>query len=600
MEQVMHAQDPPGAAGGHIHPVPKNWIRRWVFSTDHKVIGLQYLFQTLFFLFFGGFLAMLMRWQLAYPGQPIPIIGPLLFPHNDPVGSISPENYIMILTMHGTIMVFFVIAPILVGAFGNFLIPLMIGARDMAFPFLNMLSYWFFFLSGVILVAGFGVEGGAAAAGWTAYPPLSAIKDAVPGSLHGQDIWLLALTLFAISSLMGAINFLATIINMRAPGLTWMRLPLFVWAEFIVALLLLLAFPVATAAFIMMISDRFMGTSIFLPLGNVIGDVPSTIGTGRALLWQHLFWFLSHPEVYVLVLPGMGIASEILPTFSRKPIFGYVSMVGAMVAIGFLGFIVWAHHMFQTGMNPLMDMAFMTSTMLIALPSGIKVFNWLATIWRGTIHLKTPMLFGLGFVGMFIIGGLSGLFMASTPVDIHIHDTFFIVAHFHYVVFAGTMLAVFGGLTYWFPKMYGRMMNDFWGKVHFWLTFVALNCVFFPMHYLGAAGHMRRIADPYQYDFLKPLLGVNTFISMAAFTLGAVQIIFVINYFGSMLFGPKAAKNPWDANTLEWQTTSPAPHHNFDVIPLVLHGPYEYGNPNGNGKDWISQNEPAVLTSPGH
>lgn len=600
MQAVMEVRDPPGAAGGHIHPVPKSWVRRYIFSIDHKVIGMQYLFTTLFFLVFGGFLAMLIRWQLAYPWEPVPIVGKYLFTQSDPKGSVSAESYIMLVTMHGTIMVFFVVAPMLVGAFGNFLIPLMIGARDMAFPFLNMLSYWFFFLAGVVLVAGFAVPNGAAAAGWTSYPPLSAVKDAVPGSLHGQDVWLLALTLFAISSLMGAINILATIINMRAPGLTWMRLPLFVWAQFIVAILLLLSFPVATAGFFMLISDRFLGTAIFLPQGTAIGSVPTAIGGGRVLLWQHIFWFLGHPEVYILVLPAMGMVSDMLATFSRKPVFGYVSMVGAMAAIAFLGFIVWAHHMFQTGMNPLMDMAFMTSTMLIALPSGIKVFNWLATIWRGTLRLTTPMLFALAFVAMFIIGGLSGLFMASTPVDIHVHDTYFIVAHFHYIVFAGTMMASFGGLIYWFPKMYGRLMNEFWGKVHFALTFVALNCVFFPMHLLGLAGHMRRIADPYTYDFLKPLHPVNTFISISAFVLGASQLIFVINYFYSMARGKKAGDNPWESNTLEWQTSSPVPHHNFDVIPVVHHGPYEYGHPNGNGRDWIPQTDPVVLTPAGH
>ncbi|MCH8906799.1 MAG: cbb3-type cytochrome c oxidase subunit I, partial [Candidatus Heimdallarchaeota archaeon] len=462
----------------HPHPEPTSFWKKYIYSTNHKMIGKQYMVTALFFLFVGGFFAMLMRWQIAFPWEPVPVIGKLLWP--DSGGSMPPEFYIMLVTMHGTIMVFFVVAPLLVGGFGNFLIPLQIGARDMAFPFLNMLSYWVFALSGVSLLLSLFVAGGAAAGGWTVYPPLSTLRDAVPGSGTGMDLWVLSLTLMWIALTLGSLNFLATIINMRAPGMTWFRLPLLVWAQFVVAVLLLLSFPVAASGLMMMAADRLIGTSFFLPHGVILAGEPvEGAGGGNALLWQHIFWFLGHPEVYVLILPAMGMTSEMLPVFSRKPIFGYKSMVIAMASIMGLGFIVWAHHMFQAGMNPFVGFAFMTATMMIALPSGIKVFNWLATLWRASIELTTPMLYALAFVSLFIIGGLTGLFMAALPVDIHIHDTYFIVAHFHYIVFGGSIFAIFGAIHFWFPKMYGRNMNDKLGKLHFALTFVAFNCVFF-------------------------------------------------------------------------------------------------------------------------
>lgn len=575
----------PHAHDDHIHPEPQGFIWKYVFSRDHKVIAKQYLFTTFFFLLVGGALAMLIRYQLAFPEK----------------GKIAPETYIMLVTMHGTIMVFFVVAPIFVGAFSNFLIPLMIGARDVAFPTLNMLSYWFFFCSGIAILAGFFVEGGHASAGWTSYPPLSAFAQAVPGSGLGQDMWILGLTLMVVSSAMGSLNFIVTIINMRSPGMSWFRLPLFIWSVFIVSILLLLSFPVLAAGVFMLSFDRHLGTFFFRPEGLVISGQAFEGGGGNVLLWQHLFWYLGHPEVYVLILPGMGIASELLSTFSRKPIFGYRAMVYAMSAIAGLGFIVWGHHMFQAGMNPYVGMAFMVSTMLIAMPSGVKVFNWLGTLWGGAIQFKVPMLYALAFISQFVVGGLSGIFMAATPVDIHIHDTYFIVAHFHYVVFGGSLFAIFGGLTYWFPKMFGRMMNDFWGKVHFFLTFVSFNCVFFPMHILGAGGHMRRIADPTVYEFLQPLQGINVFITMSAFVLGLAQLIFLANFFLSMFWGKKAEENPWRANTLEWTIPSPPKYYNFEKIPIVHHGPYEYSAPSGNGKDWLAQTETSVASSPpGH
>lgn len=578
----------------HAHPEPTSFWKKYVFSTNHKMIGKQYMVTSLFFLFVGGFLAMLMRWQIAYPWQPVPIVGNLLWP--DSGGSMPPEFYIMLVTMHGTIMVFFVVAPLLVGGFGNYLIPLQIGARDMAFPVLNMLSYWIFATSGCVVLLSLFVSGGAAAAGWTVYPPLSILKEAVPGSGTGQDMWVLALTLMWIALTLGSLNFIATIINMRAPGMKWTRLPLFIWSQFVVGLLLLLSFPVAAAGIMMMEADRLIHTSFFIPFGVQVADMAvDNPGGGNVLLWQHIFWFLGHPEVYVLVLPGMGMASEILPVFARKPIFGYKAMVGAMIAIMGLGFIVWAHHMFQSGLNPLMGMAFMTATMLIAMPSGVKVFNWLATLWKGSIHFEVPMLYALAFISLFIVGGLSGIFMAATPVDIHIHDTYFIVAHFHYVVFGGSIFAIFGAIHFWFPKMYGRIMSKKLGVLHFWLTFLAFNAVFFPMHVIGAEGQMRRIADPTVYNFLKPHQDWNIFITLSAFVLGASQLVFAWNFLHSLFKGKKADANPWQANTLEWTIPSPAPSHNYDEIPTVYHWPYEYSG-NGTSKDWVAQTDAVTTT----
>jgi cytochrome c oxidase subunit I len=580
------------------HPAATSFWRRYVFSTNHKMIGKQYMLTSIFFLFVGGFLAMLMRWQLAFPWEPFPVLGKVLFP--DSGGAMSPEFYIMLVTIHGTIMVFFVVAPLLVGGFGNFLIPLHIGARDMAFPVLNMLSYWIFFLSGCVLLLSLFVAGGAAAGGWTVYPPLSILRDAVPGSGTGMDLWVLALMLMWAALTLGSLNFLATIINMRAPGMTWLRLPLITWSQFVVALLLLLSFPVAAAGLVMMGADRLIGTSFFLPHGLALADMPvEASGGGNAMLWQHIFWFLGHPEVYVLILPGMGMASEMIPVFARKPIFGYKTMVIAMASIMVLGFIVWAHHMFQAGLNPLMAMAFMTATMLIAMPSGVKVFNWLATLWHASIRLTTPMLFALAFVSLFIIGGLSGIFMAATPVDIHIHDTYFIVAHFHYVVFGGSIFAIFGAIAFWFPKMFGRMMSDKLGKLHFILTFLAFNAVFFPMHAIGARGHLRRIADPTVYDFIKPDQDWNVFISISAFVLGLSQLIFLFNLVNSIFRGKRAEANPWEATTLEWTIPSPAPEHNFEAIPTVHRWPYEYSNGAHTDRDWALQTEPLTANEKG-
>ena len=556
-------------------------MRTYVFSTDHKMIGRQFLFLGLFMMVLGGLMALMIRWQLAWPETAVPGFGwvpePYMFE-----GIIPPEFYNSLFTMHGTLMIFFVIMPILVGCFGNFLIPLMIGARDMAFPVLNMLSFWVGVLSGVVMLAGFFVPGGHAASGWTAYAPLSA-KAIYTGVNWGQNLWIISLIILGISSLMGSINYITTVINMRAPGMTFFRLPLVIWALFIVAILLLLALPVLTSALAMLLFDRTLGTSFFLPQGG-----------GEPLLWQHLFWFFGHPEVYILILPAMGIASEILPVFARKPIFGYRAMVYAMIAIAFLGWVVWGHHMFVSGMNPALGTSFMVSTMVIAVPSAIKTFNWLGTLWGGSIRFTTPMLHALAFVSMFVIGGLSGIFMASTPVDMYIQDTYFIVAHIHYVLFGGSFFGLFAAIYYWFPKLFGRMMNEPLGKIHFVLTFLAFNGTFFPMHILGVGGHMRRIYNPTQYEFLQPLQPINVFITVSALVLGIVQIPFVINFFWSLFAGKKAERNPWQANTLEWTAPSPPPHGNWgDTLPVVYGGPYEYSPP-GVSEDYLPQTQSRV------
>ena len=461
---------------GHDHTQPHggsgfgHFVATYVFSRDHKIIGLQFLFSTLLWFLVGGLLALGIRWQLAWPWTNMPVIGQMLFPGDG--GQISPEFYTTLFTMHATVMIFFVIIPILAGAFGNFLIPLMIGADDMAFPTLNMLSYWFMWPAFICIGLSFFVAGNGAGAGWTSYPPLSVVAEAAPGSHVAQTLWLLGVTFVGVSSMMGSVNYMTTIIQMRAPGMTMFRLPMTIWAMFITALLQAFALPVLTAAGFMQLLDRLAGTGFFIPEGLVVNNSIAASGGGQPLLWQHLFWFYSHPAVYIMILPAMGMVSDIISCFSRKPIFGYRPMVYAIAGIAGLGFIVWGHHMFMSGMNPWLGMTFMTSTMLIALPSAVKVFNWLGTMWGGKLQFTTPMLFAISFVSMFIIGGLSGIFMAATPVDIFIHDTYFIVAHFHYVLFAGTAMAVFGAIYFWFPKMFGRMMNETWGKIHFLFTFV--------------------------------------------------------------------------------------------------------------------------------
>ncbi len=563
----------------------QSFLRKYIFSSDHKVIAIQFLFLTLFFLMVGGFLAMLMRTQIAWPDQPIPMGG--IFPETMVAsGYILPEFYNALVTMHGSIMVFLAIMPMLIGVYANYLIPLQLGTHDMAFPRLNMLSFWLMVPAGIITLASFFVIGGAASAGWTLYAPLSARPD-LTGVALGQVMWLVGLVLIGLSSILGSVNYITTVINLRAPGMTWFRMPLTIWALFITAILALLAMPVLSAAGIMLLFDQTIGTSFFLPEGG-----------GQPLLWQHLFWFFGHPEVYILILPAMGFTSEILVVGSRKPVFGYKAMVWALVSIAFLGFIVWGHHMFMSGMNPTLGLTFTVSTLLIAVPSAIKTFNWMGTMWRGDLHLHTPMLFAIAFVALFAIGGLSGVFMAATPVDIYIHDTYFIVAHLHYVLFGGSLFGLFAAIYFWFPKMFGRMMNEKLGKIHFWLTFVFYNLVFFPMHGLGMVGMMRRIYDSTGYAHLQGIQDTNQLITISAYALYASGFLFAFNFFWSMFKGKKAEANPWNATTLEWQTPSPPKHGNWEEIPIVYHGPHEYSHPGVDDKDWLAQNERPDVQSP--
>jgi len=580
----------PGTTREHHDHHELGFIQKYIFSVDHKVIGIQFMITGLIFFALGGLFAMAIRYQLAWPWEKMPVIGSVLFPNTGQ--AITPEFYTMLFTMHGTIMIFFVIIPLLTGAFGNYLIPLMIGAPDMAFPKLNMFGYWTMIPAIFCVFMAFIQPGGGPAAGWTAYPPLSTVTSAAPGSLSAQTWWLMALTWVGVSSMMGAVNYVTTIVKMRAPGMTMFRMPLTIWALFIAALLQLFALPVLTAASAMQICDRLLGTGFFTPTNLVVNQFnPETAGAaagGQPLLWQHLFWFYSHPAVYIMVVPAMGLASDILSVHARKPVFSYKPMVYSMASIAGLGFIVWGHHMFASGMNPALGMTFMVATIMIALPSAIKVFNWLGTLWGSRIHLTSPMLFALGFVAMFIIGGLSGIWMAATPVDIYIHDTYIVVAHFHYVVFGGSVFAIFAAIYHWFPKMFGRMMNETLGKLHFVGTFIFTNGVFYMMHQLGMAGLMRRTADPYDYETYAHLQPLNEFITISAFLLFAWQIFFVWNFFHSMFWGKRVGRNPWRAASIEWDTPSPPGHGNFDAPLRVYRGPYEYASPEVE-EDFVAQ-----------
>ena len=564
------------------HP-PESFIRHYIFSLDHKMIGKQYYFVTLFMALVGGGLAMLVRAHLAAPEK----------------GILDPGTYLAAATMHGTVMIFFFLTTILTGFFGNFLIPLMIGAGDMAFPFLNMLSFWTFLPSVLILLASFFVPGGPAGNGWTSYAPLSALPQASPGSGLGQTLWLVAIFILMTSSLFGGLNFLTTIINMRARGLSMGRLPLTIWGIFITAILALLSFPVLMSALVMLFLDRTAGTSFFVPAGVLIGGKVVPHAGGEALLWQHLFWFFGHPEVYILILGPMGIVSDVISTFSRKPIFGYTAMVLSMAAIGFLSFLVWGHHMFVSGMNPILGATFTISTMIIAIPSAIKTFNWLTTLWQARIQFSTALLYAVAFVSLFVTGGLSGIFLAASPVDLYFHDTYFVVAHFHFVMASAALFSIFAGTYYWFPKLFGRMMNETLGKIHFVLTFIGIYATFFPMHFLGTHGMSRRLYTPSTYPFLASVQPLDVFISASAFMLGAAQLIFVYNFFASALRGPKAEPNPWHANTLEWTADSPPPHGNWPEPPVVYRWPYDYSVP-GAAEDYIPQTVPAAPALAGH
>jgi cytochrome c oxidase subunit 1 len=576
-----------GHAHEHAHEHELGFLQKYVFSLDHKVIGIQYTITSLLFLLFGFTLMMIMRWQIAYNGAPIPIIGGLLGDTRAPGGVMLPEFYNQLGAMHGTIMVFLGVVPLAVGGFGNFVMPLQIGAPDMAFPKLNMMSYWVYFLGGVVMLSSFFMTGGAAQSGWTSYPPLSVIAP-------GQTMWLVGMIFLITSSLLGSINFIVTIVQLRAKGLSFMRLPFFVWAQFVTSFLLLLAFPPLEAAGVLQLMDRVAGTSFFMPSGLVVGNrVLDVSGGGNALLWQHLFWFLAHPEVYVLILPAMGIVAEVIANNTRKPLWGYRALVYSVVFLGFMSFIVWAHHMFMTGMGTAMSTFFQTTTMIISIPSVVILTALLLSLYGGSIRFTTPMLFALAFLPMFGIGGLTGLPLGLALTDIPLHDTYYVIGHFHYVVAPGTIFALFAGIYYWFPKATGRKMNDVLGWIHFWGSFICINIVFMPMFIQGLAGMNRRMYDggtQYAHNAGLPLR-LNVYMGMAAWTLGLFQIPFIINFFMSMKWGKKVNENPWEATTLEWSAPSPPGHGNFLTEPVVYRGPYEYSVP-GAQKDFTPQFEP--------
>tara|TARA_B100000929_G_scaffold259450_1_gene223220 strand:+ start:2017 stop:3729 length:1713 start_codon:yes stop_codon:yes gene_type:complete len=562
------------------HHKKENFIQKYIFSVDHKIIGLQYGITSLLFLLFGFSLMLIMRWQLAYPETPVPLIGSLL----GETGILLPEIYNSLGAMHGTIMIFLGVVPLAVGAFGNYIVPLQIGAPDMAFPKLNAASYWSFFVGGVIMIASFFTPEGTARSGWTSYPPLSIFES-------GQTMWLLGMVFLITSSLLGSINFIVTIVQLRAPGLSWFRLPFFVWAQFVTSFLLVLAFPPLEAAAVLQLMDRVAGTSFFLPSGLVYaGSVVDVSGSGSPLLWQHLFWFLAHPEVYVLILPAMGIVGEILANNTRKPLWGYKSLVYATVFLGFMSFIVWAHHMFLTGMGTTMSAFFQTTTMIISIPSVVILTSFFISLWGGSIRFNTPMLFALAFLPMFGIGGLTGLPLGFAASDIHLHDTYYVIGHFHYVVAPGTIFGLFAGIYYWFPKVTGRKMSEALGKLHFWPSLVFMNGIFMPMFIQGLAGVSRRLWDGGQlYAHAQGVLQWNEFMSISAFCLAAAQIPFILNVLMSLFNGQKVDRNPWGATTVEWSAPSPPlPHVNFEEPLEIYRGPYEYSVPGAN-KDFSSQ-----------
>jgi cytochrome c oxidase subunit I len=574
----------------HRHPEPKSFISKYIFSVDHKVIGIQYLLLAIVAVFIGMYLSMLVRIRLVWPDVSFGWIG-ALHPIGAPDGVMTPEFYLAMLTMHGTIMVFMVLTTAPQGGFGNYILPIQIGAADMAFPVLNMLSFWTTFLSFATLIAAFFVQGGAPIAGWTGYPPLSALNSAAIQG-YGQDLWILSIAFFCIASLLGALNFIVTTLHLRTKGMTMMRLPLTVWTWFVTAILGLLAFGVLLAAGILLLLDRNLGTSFFIPGGLVVNDQAVTHSGGSPILWQHLFWFFGHPEVYIAILPGMGVASHILSTFSRKPVFGYKAMVYAIMAIGGLGFVVWGHHMFVSGMSPYSGFVFSVLTMCIGVPSAIKTFNWIGTMWGGKIRFASPMLYAIGFVSLFVTGGISGIFLGQPTIDLYFHDTYFVVGHFHLIMGVAAIFGMFAGLTFWFPKMFGRMMNEGLSKAHFWLTFIGVYSIFGPMHYLGLIPMPRRYAETTGVDYLAAH-GANElqhFITIAAMVTITAQFLFLINFLWSLFKGKKVTSdNPWEATTLEWTISTPPPHDNFaGKIPTVYRGAYEFSVPNAK-RDFIMQ-----------
>lgn len=574
----------------HEHHEGNFWTT-YIFSQDHKVIAKQFLITGIFWALLGGTLSVIFRLQLGFPDMNLDWLKPVLGGWITPEGKLDPEFYLALVTMHGTIMVFFVLTAGLSGTFSNFLIPLQIGARDMASGFMNMLSYWFFFLSSVIMFVSLFLETGPAGGGWTVYPPLSALPQAIKGSGLGMTMWLVAMALFIVSSLLGGINYITTVINMRTKGMSFTRMPLTIWAFFFTAIIGLLSFPVLFAAALLLIFDRSFGTSFYLSDIYIGGEALAHDG-GSAILFQHLFWFLGHPEVYIVLLPALGISSEIIATNSRKPIFGYKAMIGSMLFIAILSFIVWAHHMFVTGMNPFLGSIFMLLTLIIAVPSAVKIFNYVTTLWKGNIIFTPAMLFSIGLVSFFLTGGITGIFLGNSAVDIQLHDTYFVVAHFHLVMGSASFFGMLAGIYHWFPKMFGRMMDNKLGHIHFWITFVGVYMVFFPMHYIGIAGFPRRYYSWTNFETFSDFADLNTFVSVAAIlTLGA-QFIFLFNFFYSIWRGRLASTNPWNSTTLEWTTPRLPGHGNWPgEIPSVYRWPYDYSKP-GAKEDFIPQTIP--------
>lgn len=570
------------------HHHKETFVTKYIFSQDHKMISKQYLITGIVMGVIGVFMSMLFRLQLAYPEQSFSVIEAFLGRAGEG-GVMTPDMYLSLVTIHGTIMVFFVLTAGLSGTFSNLLIPFQIGARDMASPFLNMISYWLFFLSSVIMVISLFVETGPASAGWTIYPPLSALPQAISGSGLGMTLWLVSMAIFIASSLMGALNYIVTVLNLRTIGMKMTRLPLTIWAFFVTAIIGVVSFPVLLSAALLLIMDRSFGTSFFLSDIYIAGEVLHYKG-GSPVLFEHLFWFLGHPEVYIVILPAMGIVSEVLATNSRKPIFGYRAMIISIIAIAFLSTIVWGHHMFVTGMNPFLGSVFTFTTLLIAIPSAVKAFNWTTTIWKGNLQMNPAMLYSIGFVSTFITGGLTGLILGDSAIDINVHDTYFVVAHFHLVMGVSAIFGMFAGVYHWFPKMYGKMMNKDLGYLHFWITAISAYGVFFPMHFVGLAGLPRRYYNNTAFPIFDDLLHINKVMTVFAIIGGLAQIIFLANFFFSIYKGKRAPKNPWKSTTLEWTTEVEHIHGNWaGEIPAVHRWPYDYSKLDENGELWDGQ-----------
>lgn len=588
-DQHAQAHHDHGHDDGHHHE--EHWVTKYFFSMDHKMISRQFLITAVIMAFIAMMMSFLFRLQLAWPGEKFAIINFLLGDKWGKDGVLEPGMYMQLVTIHGTIMVFMVLTGGLSGTFSNLLIPYQIGARDMASGFLNMLSYWFFFLSSVIMLAGFFVETGAASGGWTVYPPLSALPQAMDGSKMGMTLWLVSMSLFIVSALLGGLNYIVTVLNLRTVGMSMTRLPLTIWAFFVTAVLGVLSFPVLLSAALLLIFDRSFGTSFYLSDIYIGGQALEQTG-GSPILYQHLFWFLGHPEVYIIILPALGITSEIISVNSRKPIFGYRAMIGSIMAIGFLSFIVWAHHMYITGMNPFLGSVFVFTTLLIAIPSAVKAFNYITTLWKGNIRFTPAMLFAIGLVSTFISGGLTGIILADSALDIPVHDTYFVVAHFHIVMGVSAILGMLAGVYHWFPKLFLRHMNKKLGYIHFWGTFISAYGVFFPMHFLGLAGVPRRYYNNTAFPMFDNLVDINVLITAFATLAALTQLVFLFNFFYSIFRGPKSEQNPWNSNTLEWTTPMENTHGNWPgALPVVHRWPYDYSKP-GKDKDFVMQTVP--------